>query len=98
MSDKIIQFPGKAGKTPTSEEAPAAPAIPGMENLSEDQRKALQLIASGLPFVLIAMQPTARGADFFTALHGEPEDLRNAHPHLPGVIDRLYARKGLHIS
>lgn len=95
--DKIIRFPGGAAggrsKTPAST-APAAP-VAGPDGLTEDQRKAVQLVLSGMSFVLVALKPSDRGADFYTALHGDSTDLRNAQPHLAGVIERLYARKGL---
>ncbi|TVR44812.1 MAG: hypothetical protein EA402_06145 [Planctomycetota bacterium] len=67
----------------------------GIPGLSEDQEKAIQHIASGATFVMVAIQPTDTGADFFTALDGEAEDLRNAYPHLDGVIARLFDRRGL---
>lgn len=96
MSDKIIRFPGAAGaKTPpTPAPAPAA-ADAGPDGLSEDQRKAVQIVLSGMPFVLVGIKPTDRGADFFTAVHGDHTDLRNAQDHLPGVIERAYGRKGI---
>lgn len=101
--DKILQFPGggkaevklkpkSKGKAP---EEPLPPAAVGPDGLSEDQRKAVQVVLSGMPFVLIGIKATDRGADFFTALHGEEADLRNAQPHLSGVIDRAFTRKGI---
>jgi hypothetical protein len=103
--DKILQFPGggkpdakapakgRAKARPPAEE-PAAAAV-GPDGLSEDQRKAVQVVLSGMPFVLIGIKATERGADFFTALHGDAADLRNAQPHLDGVIERAFARKGI---
>lgn len=88
-------------------EAPAAPVAVSLDaeqvrqaqaalgNLSAEQQKAMQIVLSGMPFVLVGIQPSERGADFFTALHGEAADLRNAQPHLGGVIDRAYGRKGI---
>jgi hypothetical protein len=94
MSDKIIRFPGAAGNKPAPPAAePATPA--GLDGLSDDQRKAIQVVLGGMSFVLVGIKPTDRGADFFTAVHGEPGDLRNAYDHLPGVIERAYGRKGL---
>jgi len=95
--DKILQFPG-AGKT--AKAAPPAPTDnstvmpPGLEGLNEDQRKALQVVLSGMTFVLVGIKPTDRGADFFTSVHGASE-LRNACDHLPGVIERAFDRKGI---
>jgi hypothetical protein len=66
-----------------------------LQSLSPDQQKAMQIVMSGMPFICIGIQATDRGADFFTALHGEPADLRNAQPHLDGVISRAYSRKGI---
>ena len=62
--------------------------------LSAEQQKAFQVVLSGMSFVCVGIQPTQAGADFFTAVHGELADLRNASPHLAGVIDRAIARKG----
>ena len=92
MNDKIIRFPGSGPKaTPV---AAAAPEV-GADGLTEDQRKGIQIILSGSSFVLVGIKPTDRGADFFTAVHGDASDLRNAQPHLDGVIARAYSRKGL---
>ena len=104
--DRIIQFPGAAGakKPPTPpgkagragpDTGGAPPTPPDLANLSEDQRKAISLVMSGMPFVLVALKPTESGADFFTAVHGDAGDLRNASSHLPGVIERAFARKGI---
>jgi hypothetical protein len=98
MSDKIIRFPGPGRTPPSASATPDAPPVVGPDGLNEDQRKAIQLVMSGMTFVLIGLKPSDKGADFFTALHGDHGDLRNAHPHLGGVIDRLYARKGVHVS
>jgi len=94
MTEKIIQFPGSA--------KPAASAVPGKtdnavgaDGLTEDQRKAMQIVLGGMAFVVIGIKPTDRGADFFTAVHGDATDLRNAQDHLGGVIDRALSRKGI---
>lgn len=102
---KVIRFPGLANAKPAtakSKEAapqpdasvPDAPAI-GPDGLTEDQRKAVQVVLGGMSFVLIGIKPTDRGADFFTAVHGDAGELRNAQPHLDGVIARAFSRKGL---
>ncbi len=103
--DKILQFPGVGKSTPAPTPAPtdqfdgshnnAASGVPGLEGLSEDQRKALQVVLSGMTFVMVGIKPTERGADFFTAIHGDTTDLRNASDHLPGVIERAFDRKGI---
>ncbi len=71
--------------------------------LSEDQRKAISIIVNGLPFVCVGVKPTfgdpqqpntATGTDFFTAAGGDVESLRAAAPHIPGVLERLYAKRG----
>lgn len=92
MSDKIIRFPGAAG---SAKPPPPAPAQPGPDGMTEEQRKAVQIVLSGMSFVLVGIKPTERGADFFTAVHGDPTDLRNAQDHIPGVIGRAYDRKGI---
>lgn len=94
VTDKIIRFPGRQSpaEPPTP---PAPPAPPGLEALSEEQRKALQVILSGMAFVCVGIRPTESGADFYTAVQGDATDLRNALPHLGGVIERAFARRGL---
>lgn len=109
--DRIIRFPGADGRAPTPprgvrQQPPArkgkadiagdaadAPIDPSQ--LSEDQRKALQIVLSGMSFVIVGIKPTQSGADFFTGIHGDDAELRNAAPHLAGVIERAYTRKGL---
>ncbi|HEX3135762.1 MAG TPA: hypothetical protein VHX44_19525 [Planctomycetota bacterium] len=96
--DKIIKFPGAAKRPEAATTKPAAnddaPAV-GADGLNEDQRKAMQIVLSGMPFVLVGIKPTPSGADFFTAVSGEPADLRNAQDHLGGVIERAFSRKGI---
>ena len=89
MSDNIIRFPGAAPAARPEAE------VRGPDGLSEEQRKAAQIVLSGLPFVVIGLKTTEQGADFFTAVHGDPGDLRNALPHLAGVIERAFARKNI---
>jgi len=95
--DKIIRFPGAAGKAAgkPKDKAPEPAPATGPDGLSEDQRKAMQIVLSGMPFVAVGIKPTPSGADFFTAVHGDAADLRNARDHLAGVIERALSRKGL---
>jgi hypothetical protein len=108
MADnKILSFPGShrpagAAKERKPDEVaaaqpgpakPGAPAAPGV--FTAEQIKAIQLAQSGMSFVMIAIKPSEGGADFFTAVHGEGSELRNAQDHLGGVIERAFARKGL---
>ncbi len=44
---------------------------------------------------MVGIRPTQSGADFWTALHGEAADLRNAQANLDSVIARAYVRKGI---
>jgi hypothetical protein len=103
VTSKIIKFPGMARKDPSDPTPPLGtpvekpsdqkPVLP--VNLTEQQQKAVSCILSGMTFVFIGIQPSDSGADFFTALHGEDADLRNAQDHLPDVISRLYVREGI---
>ena len=80
------------------QQAPLGPtAWPGglLGAASEDQEKALQVIMSGMSFVCIGIRPTESGADFFTAVDGDAQELTDAAPHLDGVVDRALRRKGL---
>ena len=102
--DKILRFPGantrpaeKSGRPnpKTPEPSPAPTAAAGPDGLTEDQRKAMQIVLSGMSFVVIGIKPSGGGADFFTAVQGDPAELRNAQDHLGGVIERAFSRKGL---
>lgn len=92
--DNVIQFPGaKPKSSPASEQKAKPPRSP--EDLTEEQRKAIGIIMSGRAFVLVGIEPTQTGADFYTAVYGEKNDLRNALSHLPDVIVRAFNRKGI---
>lgn len=104
--DKIINFPGatrppastprtKAATGQPSAPAPGTPASGGNSGISAEQVKAIQLVQSGMSFICIAIKPTQGGADFFTAVHGDASELRNAQDNLGGVIDRAFSRKGI---
>lgn len=107
MSDapNVIRFPGLADRKPVvapADKSVAKPAEPpvaadaiGADGLTEDQRKGIQVILSGMTFVLIGIKPSDRGADFFTSVHGDATDLRNAQPHLDGVIARALSKRGI---
>jgi hypothetical protein len=102
--DKVIKFPGSAGISgaeggarPASAGAAEQVSAPGqgslgIPNLTQDQEKAFQIAIDGMSFVMIGIKPTDSGADFFTAVHGQREELRNATDHLDGVIRRAFAR------
>lgn len=105
MNDKILKFPGSRG----AQSAPEPTDVPADEKtgiflkdqhgnavqISEDQQKALNCIASGMPFVFIGIAPTPSGADFYRALHGDDADLRNALDQIHTQVDKAYARRGL---
>ncbi len=99
--DNIIAFPGagdpgKHDQERSEEEVSGAGnGAVGIPGLSEDQEKAVQIVLSGMSFVCIGIKPAGDGADFFTAVHGKREDLLDSAPHLDGVIDRAFKRKGL---
>ena len=104
MSDNIIQFPGPAPENnkPDEQAVPAANdsmkqamAAMGLPNLTADQEKAIQVVMSGMSFVCIGISPTDGGADFFTAVQGDEDHLRNAQPHLEGVIERAFDKRGI---
>jgi hypothetical protein len=99
--EKILQFPG-AGKRPDAAPAKTTPSTQspgttsvGPDGLNDDQRKAMQIVLSGMSFVLVGIKPTTSGADFFTAISGDASELRNAQDHLVGVIERAFSRKGI---
>jgi hypothetical protein len=99
--------PGVAHADPGDETdaLPTLPAIPAKPDpahpeevtllLTARQQKAVQIIASGMAFVIVGIKPDATGASFHTSLHGDHTDLRNAKDHLLEVIARLYEREGV---
>lgn len=103
--DKILRFPGANTRPAEKSSGPnrktpepslgSTTATPGPDGLTEDQRKAMQIVLSGMSFVVIGIKPSGGGADFFTAVQGDPAELRNAQDHLSGVIERAFSRKGL---
>jgi hypothetical protein len=96
-SPKVIRFPGLGGRKADIEPAAKTAKAPeiGADGLTDDQRKAIQVILSGMTFVLVGIKPTERGADFFTSVHGDAGELRNAQEHLDGVIARAFSKKGI---
>jgi hypothetical protein len=95
-NDKVIQFPGvRSTKVGAQPGAVSDVPVETLPQLNPEQQKAIGLILSGTTFIFIGIKPADRGADFFTALHGDHTDLRNAQDHLPDVINRLYSRKGI---
>ena len=108
MSDKIIRFPGLSGNpNPDDPRQPDPPQLrPAKPNqplplVGAEVEKALGIINAvatkqGLTaFVLVGIKPAQTGADFFTVVHGDASDLRNAQDHLGDVIARAYTRKGI---
>ena len=67
------------------------PKIP----MSKAQLKAMQLIMQGMTFVFVGLKPTQTGADFFTAVHGEHTDLRNASDEIPNIVARALHKEGI---
>lgn len=106
MSDdpKIIRFPGLSGNpNPDDPRQPDPPQLrpagtplpPGVPALEAEQQKALHTVTSGMTFICIGIKPTPTGGDFYSAIHGDPTDLRNALPHIYDVIHRAMLRRGL---
>ena len=101
-NEKVIQFPGQVGSKSDGHDAQSASGEGvvsppgngelGIPGLTQDQEKAMQIAMDGMSFVVVGIKPTDSGADFFTAVHGDREDLRNAGPHLDGVIQRAFER------
>jgi hypothetical protein len=91
--DRIYTGPG-SGDYATGE--PGNLFVPPQNiQLTKDQEKAIATVLGGGAFVCIGIRPVVDGADFITACGGSGTDLRNAQEHLPGVILRLFERKGI---
>jgi hypothetical protein len=90
------------------EPKPQSVQVP-MPTPDADQQKAIYLILSGMPFVLVAARPTrqengkatpcapadATGADFFTVVRGDSDTLLGVQAHLPDIVARAYTKQGL---
>ena len=63
--------------------------------LSIAQQKAISIILMHKPFVMIALEPTETGCDFYRAVHGEETDLQNAAPHLHAQLDKALTGAGV---
>jgi hypothetical protein len=70
----------------------------GLPGLTQDQEKAVKMILSGMPFVILGIRPTDTGADFFTAIDGPKQDLRNASGHIPHIIAQALDKAGLTVD
>ena len=90
MNENIINFPGGAGR---NDKDASEPFSGDPDNAA--RTKAMHIIMSGMDFVCIGVRPTDDGADFFTAVADSGDTLRDAEPHLPGVIGRALDREGL---
>jgi hypothetical protein len=95
--DNVIPFPGTAAGAPppTGERlSPPGSGTLGLPGLSADQEKALGMILDGT-FVCVGVRPTCTGADFLVAMDGRRQDLADAAPHLPDILRRALADRGL---
>ena len=74
---------------------PPPTRVPDVAKVSDDAlRKALQIIETELPFVIIGLRPTPGGCDFLTAVVGNRDIIAPAAPHLGGALARLLKRNG----
>lgn len=98
-NDKILYFPGfePGGKGPLRQAEP--PPLRDLVGPPEDGvgpppevEKALSIILSGTPFVIVGVRPTPGGADFLSSAYGDPSVLAAARGHLADMQDRALAR------
>lgn len=108
--DKILYFPGfepadrvcEHGVNPSlcsmHETAPAEPAaspLPeGAELLSPEMQKAVGIVESGMPFLIVGMRPTPGGCDFLSAVVGDRAVVGPAARHLLDMAARCLRRAG----
>ena len=78
--------------------SPAGDGSLGLPGLTQDQEKAVKMILSGMPFVILGIRPTDTGADFYTAIDGQTQDLRNASGHIPHIIAQALDKAGLTVD
>ncbi len=95
VPDEIAAAKSKKSAKKSAAADPMAAATAAMAALDEDRQKAIQVIMSGMPYVCVGIQPTDKGADFFTATGGDEAEIAKASPHLASVIERLLRRRGI---
>jgi len=101
-------YADKAKIVETAPDQPPTPVVPDslvfdatgvneLTPLAPDQNKAIEHILSGASFIFVGIKPGERGMDYYTAMHGDPADHRMAQDDIPGVVARLYLRRGINI-
>lgn len=92
--DNVIMFPGVKKN---DEEVLIPP--PQIENgqiiLSQAQQKAMNIVVSGMPFIVIGILPTGNGADIFSSLGGNKEELIKVYNKLGEILERAYEKENL---
>jgi hypothetical protein len=90
--DNVIMFPGfKKNEVAI----PPPQVIDGQIQLSQAQQKAMNIIISGMPFVVIGIYPIRNGADIFSSLGGNKEELIKAYDKLGEILERAYEKENL---
>jgi len=104
MNDKIIYFPGWEPKVASqeSENSDNDDVILDILDFDEgpefapEQQKALNILNSGVSFVMIGIKPTDTGADFFNAIYfKDKSDISNCIDFLPNIINKACSKKGI---
>jgi hypothetical protein len=96
-SEQIKAPEPKPARTPLTQAGIRLIAPSGADmQLTPEENKAISIILSRKPFVLLGISPTGdTGADFFVAVEGDKDVLRAAKDHLPGVINRAFDKRGI---
>lgn len=90
--DNIIEFP--VFKKPEEILQPPK-VIDGQIQLSQAQQKAVNIVISGMPFIVVGILPTVSGADIFSALGGNKEELIKVYHKLGEILERAYEQENL---
>ena len=90
--DNIIEFP--VFKKPEEILRPPK-VIDGQIQLSQAQQKAVNIVISGMPFIVVGILPTVGGADIFSALGGNKEELIKVYHKLGEILERAYEQENL---
>lgn len=105
--DKILYFPGFEPPERVDMTAPPVPSLPlprdeqqaapvpeGAELLTPELRKAVGIVESGMPFLIVGMRPTPGGCDFLSVVVGDPEVVGPAAAHIVEMAGRCLRRAG----
>ncbi len=77
-----------------SDQSHVAPLPESPEGMTPALRKAIGIIESGMPFVIVGMSPTTSGCDFHSSVVGDPAVIGPAAQHIATMANKALSRAG----